>query len=149
MRSTDLKIQIFCQKDFLVSFLSTSSFHLSFFILYFSFLSLDHVKKNIPANCDAHLEESIFQTHSKHYQSSFRQALLQSLVRFYNKACLCCSDQEKTLSEHLNFYLIFIVYFYYSLPPDVAIPSMNCFWKIRYNTIIGIHASRDAAISCG
>lgn len=68
---------------------------------------------------------------------------------FITKACLCRSDQEKTLSEHLNFYLIFIVYFYYSLPPDVAIPSMNCFWKIRYSTIIGIHASRDAAISCG
>ncbi|WP_368222179.1 DUF6783 domain-containing protein [Blautia wexlerae] len=72
MRSTDLKIQIFCQRDFLVSFLSTSSFHLSFFILYFSFLSLDHVKKNIPANCDAHLEESIFQTHSKYYQIQFQ-----------------------------------------------------------------------------
>ena len=39
--------------------------------------------------------------------------------------------------------------FFLSLPPDVAIPSMNCFWKIRYSTIIGIHASRDAAISCG
>ena len=28
---------------------------------------------------------------------------------FITKACLCRSDQEKTLSEHLNFYLIFIL----------------------------------------
>ena len=149
MRSTDLKIQIFCQRDFLVSFLSTSSFHLSFFILYFSFLSLEHVKKTFPQIVTRILRKAFFKHTLNIIKSSFRQALLQSLVRFYNKACLCCSDQEKTLSEHLNFYLIFIVYLYYSLPPDVAIPSMNCFWKIRYSTIIGIHASRDAAISCG
>ena len=36
-----------------------------------------------------------------------------------------------------------------SFPPDVAIPSTNCFWNIRYITIIGIHDIRDAAISCG
>ncbi|MFQ7350654.1 MAG: DUF6783 domain-containing protein [Blautia wexlerae] len=102
----------------------------------------------MPANCDAHLGESIFQTHSKYYQIQFQASPVIVFI-FYNKACLCSSDQTINLSEHLNFYLILIVYFYYSLPPDVAIPSMNCFWKIRYSTIIGIHASRDAAISCG
>ncbi|MFR2801276.1 MAG: DUF6783 domain-containing protein [Blautia wexlerae] len=30
------------------------------------------MKKTIPTNCDAHLEESIFQTHSKHYQIQFQ-----------------------------------------------------------------------------
>ncbi|WP_420314183.1 DUF6783 domain-containing protein [Blautia wexlerae] len=43
-----------------------------FFYFIFSFLSLEHVKKTIPANCDAHLEESIFQTHSKYYQIQFQ-----------------------------------------------------------------------------
>ncbi|MGN8778661.1 DUF6783 domain-containing protein [Blautia sp. HCP3S3_C12] len=30
------------------------------------------LKKTIPANCDAHLGESIFQTHSKYYQIQFQ-----------------------------------------------------------------------------
>ena len=37
----------------------------------------------------------------------------------------------------------------YSLPPEVAMPSTNCFWKIRYSTIIGRQAMVAAAISCG
>ena len=70
--------------------------------------ALEHVKKNIPANCDAHLEESIFQTHSKYYQIQFQASPVIVFI-FYNKACLCSSDQTINLSEHLNFYLIFIL----------------------------------------
>src|SRR5699024_6657744 len=35
------------------------------------------------------------------------------------------------------------------LPPVMAMPWMNCFWKIRYSTTMGIMASRLPAISTG
>ena len=66
-------------------------------------------KKSFPQIVTHILGKAFFRHTLNIIKSSFRQALLQSLVRFYNKACLCCSDQEKTLSEHLNFYLIFIM----------------------------------------
>ena len=34
-------------------------------------------------------------------------------------------------------------------PPVEAIPSMNCFWKMRYRITIGSIASREPAISTG
>src|SRR5699024_2258842 len=35
------------------------------------------------------------------------------------------------------------------LPPVMAMPWINCFWKIRYSTTMGIMASRLPAISTG
>lgn len=35
------------------------------------------------------------------------------------------------------------------LPPVEAMPSTNCFWKMRYKTTMGSMASREPAISTG
>ncbi len=35
------------------------------------------------------------------------------------------------------------------LPPVEAMPSINCFWKMRYRTTMGSMASREPAISTG
>ena len=60
----------------------------------------------------------------------------------YKGFCFCIISCCHLASSCLSF-------FRYYFPPVMATPSMNCFWKNRYRTTMGIIASREPAIITG